>query len=110
MKKIKISIIAVIAIVMGIVGSAFNSPNNQNHLDDGWFVIINPSDPSSAESYEFVGPTAPCHSPQQILCAIKGTRDGSNPDQPMQSDVDNAKILSGNFTMPVANLVAFKKL
>lgn len=94
---------------MGIAGSAFNNPNTQNPLDDGWFVIINPSDPSSAGSYEYVGTTAPCNSPQQELCAIRGTKDGVNPDQPTQADVDNAKSLSSNFTMPVANLVAFKK-
>ncbi|HSV10123.1 MAG TPA: hypothetical protein VLI68_05100 [Hanamia sp.] len=105
MKKFKISMIAVVAIVMGIAASAFTVP--KTNLTDAWFTINTGSDPNLASSYTYVGTTSPCSGSTQ-LCAIEGVRDGSNPDQPLQSSVDDAATASSNFTQPVSGQVEFK--
>ncbi|HEY8659195.1 MAG TPA: hypothetical protein VIL78_09165 [Hanamia sp.] len=106
MKKIKVSIFAVIAIVMGIAASAFTVPSA--HLTDAWFTINAGADPNLASSYTYVGTSSPC-SGSSVLCAIEGVRDGSNPDQPLQSSVDDASMASSDFTQPVTGQVDFKQ-
>jgi hypothetical protein len=53
MKHFKISIIAVIAIVMGIAASAFTAPSGR--YTDAWFTINAGQDPNLASSYTYVG-------------------------------------------------------
>lgn len=106
MKRIKISMIAVIAIVMGIAASAFTVP--KINLTDAWFTINPLSDPTLSSSYTYSGQTSPC-SGSDVLCAIEGTKDAVHPNQPRQVDVDAAKTASSNFTTPVTGQVAFKK-
>jgi hypothetical protein len=105
MKKFKISMIAVFAIVMGIAASAFTVP--KTNLTDAWFTINGSSDPSLATSYTYSGQTSPC-SGNDVLCAIEGTQDPLHPTQPRQMDVNSAKTASSNFTVPVAGQVDFK--
>jgi len=106
MKKFKISMIAVVAIVMGIAASAFTAPSR--HLTDAWFTINASEDPNLASSYTYVGTSSPC-SGSSVLCAIEGVRDSSNPDQPLQNSVDDASMASSNFTQPVTGQVDFKQ-
>ena len=105
MKKFKISLFAVIAIVMGIAASAFTAPKVK--LTDAWFTINGSADPSLASSYTYSGTTSPC-SGKDELCAIKGTKDPLQPMQPRQADVNAAKTASSNFTVPVDQQVDFK--
>lgn len=104
MKRLKISMIAVIALIMGMAASAFNVKDT--NLTDGWFTIQNPSAPDNAASYMYYGATSPC-SGSTVLCAIQGTRDPSNPAQPLQSSVNTDKAASGNFAHPAAGKVTF---
>lgn len=105
MKRIKISMMAVVAIVLGVAASAFTVP--KANFTDAWFTIQNPSAPNVASSYAYYGTTSPCSS-NDHLCAIKGTRDVSpNQNLPLQSSVDAAKTASNNFTHTVANEVTF---
>jgi hypothetical protein len=105
MKRIQISVIAVVAIVMGIAASAFTAPKVS--LTDAWFSINDGADPNLASSYTYAGTTSPC-SGSTRLCAIEGVRDSSNPDQPLQSSVDDASTASNNFTQQVTGQVEFK--
>ena len=104
MKRLKISMLAVFAIVMGIPASAFNVKDTK--LTDGWFTIENPSLPDNAASYKYYGPSSPC-SGSIALCAIQGTRNPSIPSQPLQSSVNTDKAASVNFTIPAAGKVTF---
>jgi|SRR5665213_17828 len=104
MKKTKISIFAIIAIALGIAASAFNVRDTKP--TDGWFTIQNPSAPDDAASYLYYGVSSPC-SGRIALCAIQGTKDPSNPNQPLQSSVTTDKNASGNFAHPVAGKVTF---
>lgn len=97
--------IAVVAVVMGIAVSAFTAPKES--LTDAWFTINDGADPNLASSYTYTGTTSPC-SGSTHLCAIEGVRDGSNPNQPLQSSVDDASSVSNNFTQPVMGQVEFK--
>lgn len=105
MKKFKFSTMAVIALLMGIAASAFTVPTAK--LTDAWFTINSGADPNLASSYTYVGTSSPC-SGSSALCAIEGVRDGSKPDQPLQSSVDDASTASSNFTQPVMGQVEFK--
>lgn len=105
MKRFKISIFAVIAIVMGIAASAFTAP--QTNLSDGWFTLNANSDPTQASSYTYSGTTSPC-SGSDVLCAITGTKDAMNPTRPQQSDVNAAYSASNQFKNPVSGQVDFK--
>ena len=95
MKRLKISIVAVIAIIMGIAASAFTIPKTSP--SDSWFTIQNLSLPNSASSYTYYGTSSPC-SGNDVLCAIEGTRDPANMSQPLQSSVNAASAESGNFS------------
>ena len=105
MKKIKVSILAVVAIVMGIAASAFTAP--QINLSDGWFTVNANSDPTQASSYTYSGTTSPC-SGSDVLCAITGTKDAMQPTRPKQSDVDAAYSASNHFKNPVSGQVDFQ--
>lgn len=105
MKKFKISLFAVIAIVMGIAASAFTVP--KVNLTDAWFTINGSADPSLASSYTYSGMTSPCSGTHK-LCAIEGTKDPLQPTQPRQADVNAAKTASSNFTVAVGGQVEFK--
>lgn len=105
MKHFKISMIAVVAIVMGIAASAFTLPKAPR--SEGWFTINPNSDPNLASSYTYSAETPAC-SASDVLCAIEGTQDPVHPTQPLQSDVNSAKTASSNFTMPVPGQVKFK--
>ena len=105
MKKFKVSIFAVIAIVMGIAASAFTAPKAP--LSDGWFTINANADPTLAASYTYSGASSPC-SGSDVLCAIIGTKDPLHPTQPMQSDVNSAASASNTFQHPVSGQVDFK--
>ncbi|MDQ2719436.1 MAG: hypothetical protein M3Z26_06685 [Bacteroidota bacterium] len=103
MKRLKISMIAVIAIVMGIAASAFNVRDAK--LADGWFTISS-GNPNLAASYMYYGTSSPCFG-STALCAIEGTRNPSNLNQPLQTSVDTDKTASGNFAHPAAGKVTF---
>jgi hypothetical protein len=105
MKRIKVSIFAVIALIMGIAASAFTAPKAP--LSDGWFTINPGADPTKAASYTYSGATSPC-SGNDVLCAIIGTKDPLHQTQPMQSDVNSAASASNNFQQPVSGQVDFK--
>jgi hypothetical protein len=105
MKKIKVSIFAVIAIVMGIAASAFTAPKAP--LSDGWFKINPNADPTMASSYTYSGTASPC-SGSDVLCAITGTKDPLHPTRPLQSDVNSAKSASSDFQNEVPGQVDFK--
>jgi len=89
MKKFKISMIAVIAIVMGIAASAFTSTSSVNHkapTTTAWFQFTG-SDPSNLTQledntkYSYVN-GLPC-SGQSVICAVQYTGNatvGSHPD------------------------------
>ena len=103
MKKIKVSLTA-IAIVIAVGLSSLTIPDTK--LADGWFTIQNLSAPDQAASYMYSGTSSPC-SGSTALCAIQGTRDPSNLNQPLQSSVDADKTASNNFTQPAQGKVTF---
>lgn len=103
MKKIKVSL-AAIAIVIAVGLSAFTAPDTK--LADGWFTITDASHPGVASSYTYSGASSPC-SGTTALCAIQGTRNPANLNQPLQSSVDADKTASNNFTQPAPGKVTF---
>lgn len=98
--------LAVIAMVLGIVGSAFTmhpSPKVTNTED--WFQYVSgPVDDASSYVISSTGDPG-CDNTQQ-LCAIKVMNDGS--DLPDQTALDFLYSHNNNLTQPVSDKVEFR--
>lgn len=107
MKKIKISIIAVIAIVMGIAGSAFTTYQSSNTLDE-WFIYDGIGLLSDPASYSYSGSTPTCTG-HASFCEFKGIRQAvPNDDMPTQVSLNSASSQSSTFTVEKPGLVVFQ--
>lgn len=106
MKTIKVMFAALLVAAVGFTVSAYTAPKAP--VTEGWFRLIDPSHPELASSYEYVGEMQPC-SGEETLCAIKGTINPATTDEPYQSDVNDAKSASINFSVPVPGEVAFEE-
>ena len=109
MNRIKVSMLATVAFLLGICGTVLHTaaqPKDDNTLD-GWFKF-NGGDESDPNNYTYYGITEPCDDVVQY-CAMKGDRQASpNQLRPTQASVNAAKSASSNFTIPVADLVHFE--
>lgn len=103
MKKLKISIVAVLAIVLSIGASSFTHRSSKV-LADEWFSY-NGGTMTVPGNYTYEGTEPPC-SGTATLCAIKVTNDGSN--QPLQSALTLLYDNNNRFAAPVTNLIDFK--
>lgn len=93
MKKFKISILAIFAIIIGIAGSAFTSPNSKLQTDN-WYVLANGTDPTVRTNYTLS--TEPdCEASPETVCAIQVPESTTNPSQNALNAIMSA---SGNFT------------
>lgn len=109
MKKIKISLLGVSAILLGICSSAFTSAPDAGNatLLDGWFKYNGGTNTNPA-NYSYVGTSAPCDD-AVTYCAMKGDRQASpNQSRPTQASINAAAAASSNFTVPVLNQVNFE--
>lgn len=110
MTKLKVSFLAVAAILLGICGSAFTTVEKSARVTpagDSWFTYNGGTNTDPA-NYTYVGTSAPC-SASSTYCAMKGFRQASpNQNRPTQQSLDDAASASGNFAIPVDELVHFK--
>ena len=106
MKRLKISLVAMAAIVLGFAGSAFTNQPTHHNQTDTWFIYDGSGDRSQASSYIYDdGTEPPCPSSNVVLCAIKVMDDGGQPNQDaLTSLYENHSEL----TVPVANLIKFR--
>lgn len=108
MKKMRISVLAVAALLLGVIGSAFTAPKaEKNTLLDGWFKY-NGGTKTLPSNYTYYGTSEPCDDIVKY-CAMKGDRQASpNQARPTQASIDAAQSASTNFTVPVPDLVHFE--
>ena len=103
MKKFKISLLAVFAVILAITASSFTvRPTHTNA--EVWFTYDGGTmtDPAS---YTYAG-TEPSCVGNTRLCAIKVLDDGSgSPDQSALNSLDNS---SNHFSQPVSGVIDFK--
>jgi len=104
MKRIKVSIVALFAILCGFGLSSFTKPTPPKPYADSWFVY-NSGSMTSPNSYTFSS-TEPICAETSRLCAILVLNDGSNkPDQAaLTSLYDN----NDHFRKPVQGVIKFK--
>ncbi len=110
MKKVKISLLAVTAIVLGICSSAFTTAStaSKSVLADEWFLYDGSGPVTDPANYSYSGAIPPC-SAHTRYCAFKGQRQAApNQNLPTQASINSAAGASSNFTIEVANLVVFK--
>lgn len=108
MKKIKVSVLAVAAILLGIFGSAFTTAKPANNTLDGWFIYNGSGALDNPASYAYNTSIAPC-SDHISFCAMKGNRQASpNQNRPTQQSLDDASTASNAFANEVTDLVVFK--
>ena len=96
MKKIKVSTFAVIALLLGIVGSAFTPTPSAPPPGSSWYEI-NTGDPAVAANYHKVSTMPSCPQAPSEVCAIFASDDGTQ-TVPTQADVNTAKAASSDFT------------
>lgn len=107
MKRLKISTFAVIAIIMGICGSAFTALPNSPTVDQ-WFLYDGSGSLSNPSSYTYSGSISTCNAHIQF-CAFNGIRQASpNQNMPTQTSLNSASSQSSGFTVEKAGLVVFK--
>jgi hypothetical protein len=106
MKRLKISLVALAAVVLGFAGSAFTNQPKHHDRTDTWFIYDGSGDPKLPESYFFDdGSTPTCPSSDDILCAIKVMDNDGQPDATaLLSLYEN----NNDLTLPVANLIKFR--
>ncbi len=108
MKKLKISLVAVVAICLAIGGSAFTVVHTAPKTVDAWFMYAGSGSKTDPANYNYTGATAPCTAHVKF-CAFKGIRQAAPNDQlPTQASVNSASSSSSNFTVEVSNLVNFQ--
>ena len=105
MKNLKISFIALLAIVLAIGGSAFTAPSAKPTAT-GWFQYLG-GDKNNPVNYSYSGTTDPCSGTNQF-CAFNGTRQTANPSLPTQTSLNSASSQSSGFTMIISGVVDFK--
>lgn len=107
MKSLKISLVALFAMVIGICSSAFTAANTAPVADD-WFLYDGSGSVTDINNYNYTGSIASCNSNIR-MCAFKGQRQAApNQHLPTPASLSSASSASSNFTIPVANLVVFK--
>jgi hypothetical protein len=107
MKKFKISIIAVMALIMGIAASAFTAPVNSPTVNE-WFTYDGSGPLNAPASYTYAGSTATCSGHVQF-CEFKGIRQASPNDMlPTQTSLNSASSQSNNFSIEKTGLVVFQ--
>jgi hypothetical protein len=103
MKKLKLSLMGVFAIVLGIATSSFSTTQTSTTTNEEWFIYLGGSmtDPSS---YSYNGTDPGCADTDE-LCAIKVTNDNGQPDaNALQELYDN----NNQFSQPVQGVVEFR--
>ncbi len=104
MKRIKISIVALFAIVCGLGLSSFTRTTAPAPVTDSWF-IYNGGTMTSPGSYTYSS-TEPTCAQTTRLCAIHVLNDGSDqPDQPALTSLYNN---NNQFKQPVQGVIKFK--
>lgn len=104
MKKLKISIVALFAIICGLGLSSFTKLAPATPNADSWF-IYNSGSMTSPASYTFSS-TEPTCAETTRLCAIHVLNDGSNkPDQAALTSLYNN---NDQFQEPVEGIIKFK--
>jgi hypothetical protein len=104
MKRIRISIVALFAILCGFGLSSFTKPTPPKPYADSWF-IYNSGSMTSPASYTYSS-TEPACAQTTRLCAINVLNDGSNkPDQAALTSLYNN---NDQFQEPVEGVIKFK--
>ena len=109
MKKIKVSFLAVAAILLGICGSAFTGApaSAKSSTVDGWFIYDGSGPLDDPSNYAYTTDLSPCNAHVKF-CAFKGTQQTGAPSRPTEASLDEAMDESNQFTIEVADLVVFK--
>ena len=103
MKKFKISLFAVMAVILAITASSFTVKSIKTNTED-WFAYGGGTmtDPNS---YTYAGSEPSCAGTVR-LCAIKVLNDGSgSPDQTALNSLYNS---NNHFSQPVGGVIDFK--
>ena len=107
MKSLKLSLVAIAAMLIGICSSAFTAPDNSKLVDE-WFIYDGTGSLTDISNYNYSGSIASCNAHAQ-MCAFKGQRQAApNQNLPTPASFNSAKTASSSFTAEVANLVVFK--
>jgi hypothetical protein len=107
MKRLKISFVALAAMLIGICSSAFTAPGSSKLADD-WFLYDGSGSVTDINNYNYTGSIASCNSNVR-MCAFKGQRQAApNQHLPTPASLSSASSASSSFTVPVTNLVVFK--
>lgn len=106
MKQFKFSLIAIVAIVMGIAGSAFTHKPVPKAGEVAWYIYNGSGAMDDPASYHFDDGSEPaCPSSIQELCAIQVEGDGETPGETeLKSLYDN----NNEFAAPVLDLIKFR--
>lgn len=81
MKKFKVSIIAMLAILMGIAGSAFTTRHAELMTNSSWYVLADNANPEVSTNYTLFSGEPDCSANPETVCAIQVSESGSNPSQ-----------------------------
>ena len=106
MKKIKISLFAVLAIIIAMAASSFTTRSVHTNTEE-WFSYDGGT-MTVPGNYTYEGSEPPCEEGQSSLCAIKVLNDGSgSPDQSALNTLYNAD--NNHFAQPIEGSVDFKR-
>ena len=100
MKKFKVSLMAVLAIVIGIAASSFTTqkpaPSTMN-----WYEYVG-TDPANADHYQLLTSEPICEELPIEVCAVQ-TNEGAS-GKPDQDELDAIKSASSDFEQQANNL------
>jgi hypothetical protein len=101
MKKFKISLLAVLAIFIGIAASSFTTHPVKKTTDLQWYVFTGTGSPADAGNYEPAPSVPSCNTSPDVVCAIQATDDNGLPNQ---TELDAINSASSDFTQMAPRL------
>lgn len=106
MKNLKVSFIALFAMVLGFCFSAFTAPSAKP-AGSGWFTYNGSGSLNDPNNYTYSGTTDPCSGTARF-CGFNGIQQSGNPSLPTMTSLTSASNQSSNFTKIVSGVVDFK--
>jgi hypothetical protein len=105
MKKFKISMLAVAALVIGLVASSFTIPqSSKKTLTDEWFIYKGTGSMTDPSRYDYQGSDPGCPN-TNVLCAVKVQNDSGVPNQ---DALDALSSSTSGFSHTVIGQVEFR--
>jgi hypothetical protein len=100
MKKFKVSLVAVLALIFGIAGSAFTT-HSVKQTGQIWYALAANADPTQTDNYSPADGDPGCTGDPDVVCGILVNDNG---DHPSSGDLSAVKSASMDFTQANANV------